>query len=101
MSLLLEALKMAERATEEAQRRAEGAALPAQSAPPRPTPSETAAVQAALTAEPAVLTRDQLPDIRQPLTLEGDEQAAQPPPAAAPRENRPPREAVPAARPAA
>ncbi len=84
MSLLLEALKKAERAKEEAQRRARG---------------EPAIAEPAPLPEQAVVTRDQLPDIRQPLALEGDEQPAKPAPPTE-RENRPPREAAPAARPA-
>ena len=61
MSLLLEALKKAERAKEEAQRRARGEPeIAAPAAPP----------------EQAVVTRDQLPDARQPLAL-----AEEPPPA--------------------
>ena len=79
MSLLLEALKKAERAKEEAQRRARGepegpAALPTMPGPqpeppgPEPTPA----------VEQPVLTRDQLPDIRQPLTLEEDARPAKP-----------------------
>src|SRR4051812_16412125 len=79
MSLLLEALKKAERAKEEAQRRgradAEGAA-PAEpiAPPPRVAPAP----------EP-VITRDQLPDVRQPLSLEEDVQpSAKPAPAAKP-----------------
>jgi tetratricopeptide (TPR) repeat protein len=64
MSLLLEALKKAERAKEEAQRRARGEAEDA--APP--------ANRGAAGAEPQpVLTRDQLPDIRQPLEILGDD----------------------------
>ena len=93
MSLLLEALKKAEKAKEEAQRRTrsepEGAAP---SATPQAALAEIA-LEPAPPTEPAVLTRDQLPDIRQPLTLEGDEQAAKPAPA--------PREAAPATRPEA
>ena len=65
MSLLLEALKKAEKAKEEAQRRARGEPEPA-AAPPASAPAEL--------AEP-VVTRDQLPDIRQPLALEEDTSA--------------------------
>jgi Tfp pilus assembly protein PilF len=61
MSLLLEALKKAEKAKEEAQRRAR----PADNAP-------KLEMESAANAEP-VLTRDQLPDIRQPLEIERDE----------------------------
>src|SRR3954471_22013587 len=75
MSLLLEALKKAERAKEEAQRRgradAEGAAPDGVAAAPAepiaPPPSVAPA------PEP-VITRDQLPDVRQPLSLEEDVQ---------------------------
>lgn len=76
MSLLLEALKKAERAKEEAQRRARGEP----EAAPAPEPLNQEPVP-----EPAqpVVTRDQLPDIRGPLTLE-EEPAAKPAPAAAP-----------------
>jgi Flp pilus assembly protein TadD len=74
MSLLLEALKKAERAKEEAQRRARG-----EPEGPAPTPvpePEPLSPEPAPPVEQPVLTRDQLPDIRQPLTLEGDDQAA-------------------------
>jgi Flp pilus assembly protein TadD len=84
MSLLLEALKKAEKAKEEAQRRArseaEGARGAAEGAPELRLEGESAE-----RAVP-VLTRDQLPDIRQPLEIERDEpKAKQPGPAAAPR----------------
>jgi tetratricopeptide (TPR) repeat protein len=85
MSLLLEALKKAERAKEEAQRRARG---------------EPELVEPPPLPEQPVLTRDQLPDIRQALALEGDEPPAKPAPPAQ-RESPPQREAAPAARPAA
>src|SRR5688572_2435035 len=87
MSLLLEALKKAERAKEEAQRRARGE--PEAASAPEPLNQEPATEP-----EQPLITRDQLPDIRQPLTLEGDEQGAKPAPAAA-------REPAPAARPQA
>jgi tetratricopeptide (TPR) repeat protein len=86
MSLLLEALKKAERAKEEAQRRARGES---EGAAPALTPQSAlaeAALEPAPPAEPAVLTRDQLPDIRQPLTLEEDARPAKP--AAPPPERR-------------
>jgi tetratricopeptide (TPR) repeat protein len=86
MSLLLEALKKAERAKEEAQRSARG----------QPEIAELAPLP-----EQPVVTRGQLPDIRQPLALEGDEPPAKPAAASASRENRPQREAAPAAPPAA
>ncbi|TAK85943.1 MAG: tetratricopeptide repeat protein [Betaproteobacteria bacterium] len=76
MSLLLEALKKAEKAKEEAQRRARGEdtggepRLDAEAAPPRPK---------------AVMTRPELPDIRQPLEILSDDIApkAAPQPTAA------------------
>jgi tetratricopeptide (TPR) repeat protein len=71
MSLLLEALKKAEKAKEEAQRRARSEA---EDAPKLESESPT--------KEP-VLTRDQLPDIRQPLEIERDDaETPQPAPAA-------------------
>jgi Flp pilus assembly protein TadD len=63
MSLLLEALKKAERAKEEAQRRARG-----EPEIPEPAPLP----------EKPVVTRDQLPDVRQPLALEEDARPAKP-----------------------
>jgi tetratricopeptide (TPR) repeat protein len=71
MSLLLEALKKAERAKEEAQRRSRGG----DDAPPKTE------LDFAANAEP-VVTRDQLPDIRQPLEIQRDEvETPAPPPA--------------------
>jgi tetratricopeptide (TPR) repeat protein len=72
MSLLLEALKKAEKAKEEAQRRAKG---------------ESAAPELRIENEPQVpekpvLTRAELPDIRQPLEILSDEIAPRPPAAA-------------------
>ena len=72
MSLLLEALKKAEKAKEEAQRRAKG---------------EPAAPELRIENEPQirerpVLTRPELPDIRQPLEILSDEIAPRPPEAA-------------------
>ena len=64
MSLLLEALKKAERAKEEAQRRARGE-------------PEVAGARSAYPEQP-VVTRDQLPDVRQPLALEEDARPAKP-----------------------
>jgi Flp pilus assembly protein TadD len=63
MSLLLEALKKAERAKEEAQRRARG---------------EPEVPQLAPLPEQPVVTRDQRPDVRQPLALEEDARPAKP-----------------------
>jgi len=68
MSLLLEALKKAEKAKEEAQRRAQGESPAAPAAPPAPEP-------AAAAIEPAVRTREQLPDIREPLQIVAEEAA--------------------------
>jgi tetratricopeptide (TPR) repeat protein len=74
MSLLLEALKKAEKAKEQAQRRARSET---EDAPKLEAESAN--------AEP-VMTRDQLPDIRQPLEIQKDEiETKQPEPAAAPR----------------
>jgi len=72
MSLLLEALKKAEKAKEEAQRRAKG---------------DSAAPELRIENEPQVpekpvLTRAELPDIRQPLEILSDEIAPRPPAAA-------------------
>jgi tetratricopeptide (TPR) repeat protein len=72
MSLLLEALKKAEKAKEEAQRQARGEAA---DAPKLELESPTHAE--------AVRTRDQLPDIRQPLEIQKDEIETTPPPPAA------------------
>jgi tetratricopeptide (TPR) repeat protein len=66
MSLLLEALKKAEKAKEQAQRQARGGADEAPKAQAEAAPS----------VEAPVLTRDQLPDIRQPLEILGEESAA-------------------------
>jgi len=75
MSLLLEALKKAEKAKEEAQRRAKGDAGPElRIENPSPIP------------EKPVLTRAELPDIRQPLEILTDE--------IAPRQAEPAPEAV-------
>src|SRR5439155_24186357 len=65
MSLLLEALKKAERAKEEAQRRSRGGtelSIKATEAPP-PAAAE----------EKPVLTRAELPDIKQPLEILSDD----------------------------
>jgi tetratricopeptide (TPR) repeat protein len=74
MSLLLEALKKAEKAKEEAQRQARS---DSEGAP-------KLEMESAKSAE-RVLTRDQLPDIRQPLEIVGDEPA--PAPASPPPQN--------------
>src|SRR5688572_14354397 len=73
MSLLLEALKKAEKAKEEAQRRAKGDAAPASMAEIRLEPAEPAPV------EKPVMTRPELPDIRQPLEILSDEIAPRQP----------------------
>lgn len=67
MSLLLEALKKAERAKEEAQRRARGEA---------PGSGEIAFVETP--ADKQVTTRDQLPDISVPLEIRSDDIASAP-----------------------
>ncbi|HEV3011312.1 MAG TPA: hypothetical protein VGX52_20010, partial [Burkholderiales bacterium] len=97
MSLLLEALKKAERAKEEAQRRAQGESpLATVAAPPPREPEPQPRAEA--DAEP-VRTREQLPDIRQPLEILGEDpqprraeptlvlepEKTRPEPAAAPR----------------
>jgi tetratricopeptide (TPR) repeat protein len=63
MSLLLEALKKAEKAKEEAQRRASGEPQPAEAAAPGTVAAETK----------AVVTRDRLPDIPTPLEIVSDD----------------------------
>jgi tetratricopeptide (TPR) repeat protein len=80
MSLLLEALKKAEKAKEEAQRKTRGdAPAPAPVAAPTELRIEgdPAPAPAPVAAEP-VLTRDQLPDIRQPLEIEPEAPQAAP-----------------------
>jgi len=64
MSLLLEALKKAEKAKEEAQRRARG------------EPADSAAPAAAEAERKPVLTRDKLPDISTPLEIASEDLAA-------------------------
>ena len=89
MSLLLEALKKAERAKEEAQRRERAeSAPPAEPAPPPPPSVEPA-------PEP-VITRDQLPDARQPLALEEDLPPAKPASGTQPQRRPEPKPAAPA-----
>ena len=85
MSLLLEALKKAEKAKEEAQRRARGEPE-APAAELRLEAEEAASSRAAA----PVMTRDQLPDIRQPLEIQADE----PPPRPAPKAPPPPPQAA-------
>ena len=77
MSLLLEALKKAERAKEEAQRRARGEP---QAGTPLPASAlaDLAVTEAAPAPAEPLITRDQLPDIRQPLALEEEAPAAKP-----------------------
>jgi Flp pilus assembly protein TadD len=90
MSLLLEALKKAEKAKEEAQRRARGEA-PAAGAPLRlegQPPPQTAAEQ-----PHRVMTRDELPNISQPLEILSEDIRAAPDASVQPR--------APAAQPAA
>src|SRR4051812_11510229 len=69
MSLLLEALKKAEKAKEEAQRRAKG----------EPQAPELRIENEPSVAEKPVLTRAELPDIRQPLEILSEEIAPRPP----------------------
>jgi tetratricopeptide (TPR) repeat protein len=69
MSLLLEALKKAEKAKEEAQRRAKG----------EPAAAELRVENEAPVPEKPVLTRAELPDIRQPLEILTEEIAPRPP----------------------
>jgi len=102
MSLLLEALKKAEKAKEEAQRRAKGADA---GAPPSAFDPEATVLDEAK----QVTTRDQLPDISAPLEIASEDlkpaakaaprelSIVEDPPAAAPA---PAREPKPAARPA-
>jgi len=86
MSLLLEALKKAEKAKEEAQRRERAVAQDATPAEPAAPPLPSVEP----TPEP-VVTRDQLPDVRQPLALEEDASPAKPAPAAQPQRRAEPR----------
>jgi Flp pilus assembly protein TadD len=86
MSLLLEALKKAEKAKEEAQRRARGEpdGAPATEPEPPALPLEP------LPEPPApVMTRDQLPDVRQPLALEDDAPPGRPAPSPPPKRPEP------------
>ena len=85
MSLLLEALKKAEKAKEEALRRERGEA-----APPAAVPEAVIQEPVVQAAPEPVITRDQLPDVRQPLALEEDITPAKPAaPAPAPAPKRP------------
>jgi tetratricopeptide (TPR) repeat protein len=68
MSLLLDALKKAEKAKEEAQRRAEADETAAPSAPGAP-PELRLSEEAQATGTPHVRTRDELPDISQSLEI--------------------------------
>ena len=80
MSLLLEALKKAEKAKEEAQRRERGepAAAELRILPDEPAPDGR-----------PILTRAELPDIKQPLEILSDDIAAREAPPAAPSPPRP------------
>src|SRR5438045_1366637 len=91
MSLLLEALKKAERAKEEAQRRSQAGAASNElrlesAAAPRPAAAEE---------EKPVLTRAELPDIKQPLEILSDDIATKPAEAAVAMEKPAPRPAAP------
>lgn len=90
MSLLLEALKKAERAKEEAQRRARGE-------------SASAPADASAPERKSVMTRDKLPEITAPLEIVTEDLVAPPtaPAARAPLEIAPDEPAKPAARPRA
>jgi tetratricopeptide (TPR) repeat protein len=97
MSLLLEALKKAEKAKEEAQRRASGEPQPAEASAP--------AGQGAAAERKTVATRDRLPEISTPLEIVSDDVASPAPtleplePAARPVEPAPaPQPATPSRR---
>jgi len=113
MSLLLEALKKAEKAKEDAQRRARGetgeapAEAPPASAAPSPAPAST---ELRLEGEPEpagrVLTRAELPDLSAPVDITSDDLRAKaaPPPRSELRletPKEPPRRPAAAAQPAA
>src|SRR3954468_21140308 len=89
MSLLLEALKKAEKAKEEAQRRA---GETASSAPAAPAPGADLQLQreepAAAASERHVMTKSELPSISQPLEILSDDLSPRAP-ASAPSEPRP------------
>ena len=91
MSLLLEALKKAEKAKEEAQRRERGEAAAPAAAP------EAVIQEPVVPAPEPVITRDQLPDVRQPLALEEEAPPAKPAAPAAPPPKRPEPKAKPEA----
>jgi tetratricopeptide (TPR) repeat protein len=102
MSLLLEALKKAERAKEEAQRRAQGESPEAAAAAPLPEPVLELQPQPVPEPSAATLSREQFPDLRRPLEIVSDEPAprrAEPAPAAA--EERPQAPPKPESKPAA
>lgn len=79
MSLLLEALKKAEKAKEEAQRRAKGAAAGGDAKPSAFDPEATV-----LDESRHVTTRNELPDISAPLEIVSDDLRAGSPPKSAP-----------------
>jgi tetratricopeptide (TPR) repeat protein len=81
MSLLLEALKKAERAKEEAQRRAQGESV--EPTPPAPAPEPEKPQE----TDAAVRTREHLPEITGSLELVGED--PRPEPAIAPMEEKP------------
>ena len=92
MSLLLEALKKAEKAKEEAQRRERGEA-----AAPAAAPEAVIQEPVVQPAPEPVITRDQLPDVRQPLALEEEAPPAKPAAPATPPPKRPEPKAKPEA----
>jgi tetratricopeptide (TPR) repeat protein len=96
MSLLLEALKKAERAKEEAQRRVQPEI---EAAPPPPAPAAAPAAPPPTAEAAGLRTREQLPDIHQPLEILSDEPARREPVLALEPDR--PRAAVPPARPQA
>ncbi|HMA89941.1 MAG TPA: tetratricopeptide repeat protein [Burkholderiales bacterium] len=85
MSLLLDALKKAEKAKEEAQRRAEADETAAPSAPSTP-PDLRLSEEARASGTPHVRTRDELPDISQSLEIATEDLSPVSRPREAPRE---------------
>jgi tetratricopeptide (TPR) repeat protein len=85
MSLLLDALKKAEKAKEEAQRRAEADETAAPTAPSAP-PNVQLSEEAPASGTPRVRTRDELPDISQSLEIATEDLSPANRPREAPRE---------------